>query len=103
MRLLAQLGCAPFERVVSVGMYEHEGARNAGDFFAAARCALKDDGLFLLHTIGYRCQSPHCDPWIDAHVFPNGRLSAPGELATAVEGGWLIEDWQNSAPTTTTP
>jgi cyclopropane-fatty-acyl-phospholipid synthase len=71
------------------------GPRNATAFFAAAGSALKDDGLLLLHTIGYRCHSPHSDPWIDTHVFPNGRLPAPGELATALEGGWLIEDWQN--------
>lgn len=94
-RQLGQLRCAPFDRVVSVGMYEHVGPRNAAAFFAAARSALKHDGLLLLHTIGYRCHSPHCDPWIDTHVFPNGRLPAPGELATALEGGWLIEDWQN--------
>jgi cyclopropane-fatty-acyl-phospholipid synthase len=94
-RQLEQLGCAPFDRVVSVGMYEHVGPRNAAAFFSAARNAIQDDGLLLLHTIGYRCQTPHCDPWIDTHVFPNGRLPAPGELATALEGGWLIEDWQN--------
>ena len=94
-RQLERLGCAPFDRVVSVGMYEHVGPRNAAAFFTAAGNAIKDDGLLLLHTIGYRCQTPHCDAWIDTHVFPNGRLPAPGELATAVEGGWLIEDWQN--------
>jgi cyclopropane-fatty-acyl-phospholipid synthase len=94
-RQLEQLGCAPFDRVVSVGMYEHVGPRNAGGFFAAARSAMKDDGLFLLHTIGYRCHSTHSDPWIDTHVFPNGRLPAPGELATALEQDWLVEDWQN--------
>jgi cyclopropane-fatty-acyl-phospholipid synthase len=94
-RQLEQLGCAPFDRVVSVGMYEHVGPRNASGFFAAARRALKDDGLFLLHTIGYRCASLHSDPWIDTHVFPNGRLPAPGELATALEQDWLVEDWQN--------
>jgi cyclopropane-fatty-acyl-phospholipid synthase len=94
-RQLQQLGCAPFDRLVSVGMFEHVGPRNAGAFFAAARSALRDDGLFLLHTIGYRCHSPHCDPWIDTHVFPNGRLPAPGELAGALERDWLIEDWQN--------
>jgi cyclopropane-fatty-acyl-phospholipid synthase len=97
-RHLARLGCSPFDRVVSVGMYEHVGPRNAPTFFAAVRQALRDDGLFLLHTIGYRCQSRHSDPWIDAHVFPNGRLPAPGELAGALEPHWLIEDWHNFGP-----
>jgi len=94
-RQLERLGCPPFDRAVSVGMYEHVGPRNAGAFFAAVRHALKDDGLFLLHTIGYRRQSPLSDPWVDTHVFPNGRLPAPGELARALEQDWLIEDWQN--------
>ena len=94
-RLLEQLGCAPFDRVVSVGMYEHVGPRNANGFFAAARSAMKDDGLFLLHTIGYRCHTPRSDPWIDTHVFPNGRLPSPGELASTLERDWLVEDWQN--------
>ncbi len=97
-RQLAQLGCPPFDRVVSVGMYEHVGQGNAAPFFAAVRNAMTHDGLFLLHTIGYRCHSSHSDPWIDSHVFPNGRLPAPGELATALEQDWLIEDWQNFGP-----
>lgn len=79
-------------------MYEHVGSRNAPAFFAAVRRALRDQGLFLLHTIGYRCQSRHSDGWIDAHVFPHGRLPAPGELAAALEPGWLIEDWHNFGP-----
>jgi cyclopropane-fatty-acyl-phospholipid synthase len=76
-------------------MYEHVGARNARTFFAAVRNALRDEGLLLLHTIGYRCRSSRTDPWIDAHGFPHGRLPSPGELAGALEHDWLIEDWHN--------
>jgi cyclopropane-fatty-acyl-phospholipid synthase len=97
-RHLNQLGDELFDRIVSVGMYEHVGPRNAHGFFAAVRRALRDEGLFLLHTIGYRCRSRRTDPWIDAHVFPHGRLPAPGELATALEGTWLIEDWHSFGP-----
>lgn len=92
-RRLEQLDCRPFDRVVSVGMYEHVGPRNGGTFFQAVHRALRDDGLFLLHTIGYRHHCRHSDPWIDTHVFPHGRLPAPGELATTLERDWLIEDW----------
>jgi len=97
-RRLSQLRCEPFDRVVSVGMYEHVGPRNARRFFAAVRHALSDEGLFLLHTIGYRCRSHHSDPWIDRHVFRHGRLPAPGELANALERDWLIEDWHTFGP-----
>lgn len=92
-RQLEQLQLPPFDRVVSVGMLEHVGPRNLGRFFQAAHEALRDDGLLLVHSIGYRQRSRHSDPWIDAHVFANGRLPAPGELATALEHQWLLEDW----------
>jgi cyclopropane-fatty-acyl-phospholipid synthase len=94
-RQLHQLNCEPFDRVVSVGMYEHVGPRNAGAFFAAVCQALSDGGLFLLHSIGYHSRCRHTDPWIDTHVFPHGRLPAPGELADALERDWLVEDWHN--------
>lgn len=97
-RQLRQLNCEPFDRVVSVGMYEHVGPRNARTFFNAVRQTLADGGLFLLHTIGYHRRSRQSDPWIDTHVFPHGRLPAPGELAAALEHDWLIEDWHNFGP-----
>ncbi len=97
-RQLDRLNCAPFDRVVSVGMYEHVGPRNAATFFTAVSQALRDGGLFLLHSIGYHSRSRHSDPWIDTHVFPHGRLPAPGELASALERHWLIEDWHNFGP-----
>lgn len=97
-RRLAQLDCAPFDRIVSVGMLEHVGPRNLRGFFNIVGQALSDQGLVLLHTIGYRCRSRHSDPWIDAHVFPHGRLPAPAELAAALEPGWLIQDWHNFGP-----
>lgn len=94
-RQLRDLGCGLFDRVVTVGMYEHVGPRNARSFFAAVGRVLRDDGLFLLHTIGYSCRSRHTDPWIDTYIFPHGRLPAPSDLAASLEPGWLIEDWHN--------
>lgn len=87
-----------FDKVVSVGMFEHVGPKNYAAYFDVAGRALKDDGLFLLHTIGSHLSSHHTDPWIDRYVFPNGRLPSARQLATALEGRFLIEDWHNFGP-----
>ena len=97
-RQLDRLGETPFDRVVSVGMLEHVGPRNLAPFIACVRRSLRPDGLALLHTIGSRRRSRRTDAWIDTHVFPNGRLPSPGQLAAAVEPHFLIEDWQNFGP-----
>jgi cyclopropane-fatty-acyl-phospholipid synthase len=84
-----------FDRVASVGMFEHVGHKNYGDFFAAARRSLADDGLFLLHTIGKRRSNTAIDPWIEKYIFPNGSLPSVAELAAACEERFVVEDWHN--------
>ena len=94
-RSLAQLEEQPFDRVVSVGMYEHVGPRNGHRFFQTVAQSLRDDGLMLLHTIGdrRRARAASHDAWINRHIFPNGRLPAAAELADALGDAFLIEDW----------
>ncbi|MFP5396950.1 MAG: cyclopropane fatty acyl phospholipid synthase [Gammaproteobacteria bacterium] len=87
-----------FDRVVSVGMFEHVGPKNYTTYFDAARRLLRPDGLFLLHTIGIDVTSPRTDPWIDRYIFPNGKLPSAVEIAQSVEGRFLIEDWHNFGP-----
>lgn len=87
-----------FDKIVSVGMFEHVGPKNYGVYFDAARRLLKPGGLFLLHTIGIDVTSPRTDPWIDRYIFPNGKLPSAVELARAVEGRFLVEDWHNFGP-----
>ncbi|MCX7898405.1 MAG: cyclopropane fatty acyl phospholipid synthase [Rhodocyclaceae bacterium] len=82
-----------FDKIVSIGMFEHVGPKNYGVYFDVARRCLKDDGLFLLHTIGIDRTTPHTDPWIDRYIFPNGKLPSAAEIAIAVEGRFLILDW----------
>ena len=94
-RELPALDLAPFDRVVSVGMFEHVGPRNARRFFQMMRGCLRHDGLALLQTIGARRTTATTDGWIDTHVFPHGRLPSPGELARSLEDHFLIEDWHN--------
>ena len=84
-----------FDKVVSVGMFEHVGPKNYADFFAIVERRLKDTGLFLLHTIGNYLTPRKLDPWMDKYVFPNGRLPSATDIAGAVEGRLLIEDWHN--------
>jgi len=87
-----------FDRIVSVGMFEHVGPKNYPAYFDAARRLLRSDGIFLLHTIGVGTTQDQTDPWIDRYIFPNGKLPSARELAEVLEGRFLIEDWHNFGP-----
>lgn len=84
-----------FDKAVSVGMFEHVGTKNYPVFFDTVHRVLKEEGLFLLHTIGSHTTSKNVDPWIDRYIFPNGKLPSALELAAYTEGAFLIEDWHN--------
>jgi cyclopropane-fatty-acyl-phospholipid synthase len=84
-----------FDKAVSVGMFEHVGDKNYPGYFDTVADALRDEGLFLLHTIGSSVTRRYTDPWIDKYIFPNGRLPSARRLAEALEGRFLIEDWHN--------
>ncbi|MCA6217186.1 cyclopropane fatty acyl phospholipid synthase [Ideonella sp. B7] len=84
-----------FDRVVSLGMFEHVGHKNYGDYMAVARRCLADDGLFLLHTIGRNDTADGTDPWIDRYVFPNGELPSIARLGKAMEPHFVVEDLHN--------
>ena len=87
-----------YDKIASVGMFEHVGRKNYRTFFDTVRRLLNPDGLFLLHTIGTHAPTAAVDPWTDKYIFPNGQLPAPGELAQAIAGRFLIEDWHNFGP-----
>ena len=84
-----------FDRIASVGMFEHVGPRNHRTYLDTARRLLADDGLFLLHTIGTDHPTGRTDPWIERYIFPGGHLPAASELARAAERAFIIEDWHN--------
>lgn len=84
-----------FDKIVSVGMFEHVGPKNYATYFDTANRVLKDDGLFLVHTIGNAVTARKTDAWIDKYIFPNGKLPSAREMSAAVEGRFLIEDWHN--------
>jgi len=85
----------PFDRVVSVGMFEHVGYKNYGAYMAAARRCLKNGALSLLHTIGTNRSTTTTDPWIGRYIFPNSMLPSAQQIAAAAERHFVIEDWHN--------
>ncbi len=84
-----------FDRIVSVGMFEHVGPKNYETYFSVAARNLKPDGLFLLHTIGSNQTDLNVDTWIDKYIFPNGCLPSVRHIAEASEGRFVMEDWHN--------
>ncbi|MGR5062500.1 cyclopropane fatty acyl phospholipid synthase [Photobacterium sp. DNB22_13_2] len=87
-----------YDRVVSIGMIEHVGPDNYKDFFTCANRFLKDDGMFLLHTIGSPKSQSETDPWINKYIFPNGVIPSISQLGTAMEDTFNIEDLHNIGP-----
>ncbi|WP_251048221.1 cyclopropane fatty acyl phospholipid synthase [Halomonas sp. ISL-56] len=84
-----------FDRIVSVGMFEHVGRKNYREYMKVANRCLKDDGLFLLHTIGKNVRHTSPDPWIDKYIFPNGELPALSQVTNAAESLFVVEDVHN--------
>ena len=84
-----------FDRIISIGMFEHVGYKNYRAYFEKARQLLKPDGLFLLHTIGGNHTSIHGDPWAEKYIFPNGMLPSITQIGQASEGVFVMEDWHN--------
>lgn len=84
-----------YDKIVSVGMFEHVGPKNYAVYFQKAFELLKDDGLFLLHTIGHHSTSICTDPWIDRYIFPNGKVPSAAQITRNLEQRFIIEDWHN--------
>ena len=84
-----------FDRVVSVGMFEHVGRKFYGKYFEKVSNLLADDGLALIHTIGsvMTPRDPH--PWITKYIFPGGYTPSLSEVAKPIErSGLIISDME---------
>ena len=79
-----------FDRIVSVGMFEHVGPASYSEFFRTCFERLADDGVMLLHTIGLSDGPSLTNPWITRYIFPGGHLPALSEMLPAVERAGLI-------------
>jgi cyclopropane-fatty-acyl-phospholipid synthase len=83
-----------FDRVASVGMFEHVGYKNYRPFMEMVNCCLEDEGLFLLHTIGSNTPN-YGEPWLNKYIFPNGMLPSAAQIAQSTEQLFVMEDWHN--------
>ena len=79
-----------YDRVVSVGMFEHVGRRNFRRFFNAVRDCLAADGIALVHTIGQSSSPTPTNAWIRRHIFPGGYIPAASEVLGAIERSGLV-------------
>lgn len=84
-----------FDRIVSIGMFEHVGPKNYRIYFQKVAELLKDDGLFLLHVIGGNSPSLSTDPWIERYIFPNGVIPSACQISNGFDGLFVLEDWHN--------
>jgi len=79
-----------YDRVISIGIMEHVGYKNYRTYMEVADRCLKDDGIAFVPTC--------TNAWTDKYIFPNGMLPSIAQLARAMEGLFVMEDWHNFGP-----
>ncbi|WP_444894878.1 cyclopropane fatty acyl phospholipid synthase [Microbulbifer sp. SSSA005] len=85
----------PFDRIASVGMFEHVGRKNYRKFMETAARCLNKDGLMMLHTIGNNQRTASTDLWTEKYIFPGGELPSVGQLGDATDRLLVCEDLHN--------
>ncbi len=84
-----------YDRIVSIGMMEHVTYKNYDTFMELMKNCLKDEGLFLLHTIGSNESVIANDPWTEKYTFPNSHLPSIAQIGKAAESRFVLEDLHN--------
>lgn len=84
-----------FDKVLICGMLEHVGYKNYRTIFSIIHELLKDDGRFLLHTIGNNKTTAVVDPWIEKYIFRNSMAPSMEQLTMAFQGLLVAQDWEN--------
>lgn len=87
-----------FDRIVSIGMFEHVGSENYKIFMKKMSEYLKDDGIFLLHTIGSSDSTEGTEPFTAKYIFPNGVIPKIKQIGAAMEDIFYMEDWHDFGP-----
>jgi len=85
-----------FDRVLSIGMFEHVGLKNYRKYMEVVHRVLTDEGLSLLHTLGGNVSSNGVQsPWMEKYIFPNSMTPSIKQIGSTVEKLFVMEDWQN--------
>ena len=79
-----------YDRIVSVGMFEHVGTSHYQEFFNKVHDLLNDTGVALIHTIGRLTEPTNNDPWIEKYIFPGGYTPSLSEVTGPIEKAGLI-------------
>ncbi|NQS91327.1 MAG: cyclopropane fatty acyl phospholipid synthase [Chloroflexi bacterium] len=87
-----------FDRVISIGVMEHVGYKNYRTYMEVVDRTLKPGGIGFFHTIGSNISRVDSNPWTEKYIFPNGMVPSIAQLATAMEGLFVVEDWHNFGP-----
>lgn len=84
-----------YDRIVSLGMFEHVGYKNYRTYMQVADNCLKAEGLFLLHTMGNIFTRTYPEPWMSKYIFSNYTVPSIKQMGEAIEGIFIMEDWHN--------
>ncbi len=87
-----------YDRILSVGMFEHVGLKNYVDYFDKCYELLKPGGFVVLHTIGTNRSHKMSDPWIKKYIFPGGKIPSLAQISSSLEKHFVVEDVQNFGP-----
>lgn len=84
-----------YDHVVSIGMFEHVGPHNYRTYMEKMYTLLKDDGIFLLHTIGGNFSQWTTEAFIGKYIFPNGVIPSATQIGKAFDNLFVLEDWHS--------
>ncbi len=87
-----------YDHIASLGMFEHVGYKNYREYMELAHSCLKEDGCFLLHTIGLNYSVVKGGSWLSKYIFPGAMIPSIKQLAESVEKRFIIEDIHNFGP-----
>lgn len=93
-----RLATGQFDRVASIGMMEHVGAKNHRAFIQLIERSLKKGGIAIVHTIGKNNTTTGTDPWINKYIFPQGQIPSLNQITKAASKLLIIEDVHNFGP-----
>ncbi len=84
-----------YDRIVSIGMFEHVGNKNYSTYMKTVAHCMKEDGLFLLHTIGANSSDNVSSSWLNKYIFPNAYIPTIAQISSNFENIFVMEDWHN--------